>query len=137
MKTEMFILIAILGWGVGSFFSKLSNTAMHPLMVASVSLLTYMVVLPLALIFSKFDHSVSVQGIVVTVVGSLCMCAGTLGFAFALRNGAPVGQATILAALNPMITLALSMIFLHEGMTVRKGIGIIFALVSFFFLSLK
>jgi hypothetical protein len=33
----MFILIAILGWGVGSFFSKLSNTAMHPLMVASVS----------------------------------------------------------------------------------------------------
>lgn len=135
MKTEMFILIAILGWGVGSFFSKLSNTAMHPLMVASVSLLTYMIVLPLALIFSKFDHSISIQGIVVTVVGSLCMCAGTLGFAFALRNGAPVGQATILSSLNPLITLVLSIIFLHEGMTVKKGVGILFAIISFIILS--
>lgn len=133
----MFIVIAILGWGVGSFFSKLSNTAMHPLMVALVSLITYMVVLPLAIAFAKFDHSVSFQGILVTVIGSLCMCVGTLAFAFALRNGAPVGQATILASLNPMITLALSMFFLHEGMTTKKGIGIAFALISFFFLSQK
>ena len=137
MRPEFFIIASILGWGVGSFFYKFANNVLHPIMVSSIALCLYMVLLPAVWITTKFDHAITTGGIIYTVVGSLFMCVGTLGFSYALRNGGDVGKTTILCALYPALTLTLSMIFLGETLTIKKGMGIILALISFGLLSLK
>jgi drug/metabolite transporter (DMT)-like permease len=137
MSPDFFIIASIFGWGFGSFFYKYANTTLHPIMVSSIALGMYIVLMPFLWVFVKFDHVITTAGIVYTLIGSLFMCIGTLGFSYALRSGGAVGQTTILCALYPALTLTLSMVFLKEDLTVKKGIGIVLALVSFAILSLK
>jgi len=118
-----FILIAIVGWGIGSYLAKISNAEMQPLVVSAVSMAVYIIVLPLAILTVKPDLTITPLGVVVTIVGSLFMCVGSLGFAYALRNGGAVGQTTILTALYPALTLALSMAFMKETIGLKQAIG--------------
>jgi drug/metabolite transporter (DMT)-like permease len=137
MGPQFFIIASILGWGVGSFLYKGANATIHPIMVSSIALMMYVVLMPFLWVFVKFDHTITTGGLIYTLVGSLCMCIGTLGFSYALRSGGSAGQTTILCALYPALTLTLSMIFMKEDLTIKKGIGIVLALVSFAILSLK
>jgi transporter family protein len=137
MRPEFFIAASIFGWGIGSFLYKLANNTLHPLMVSSIGLCLYIVLMPCIWLTVKFDHSVTLGGVLYTLAGSLAMCIGTLGFSYALRSGGAVGQTTILTALYPALTLVLSMIFLGESLTIKTGIGIVLALTSFVLLSIK
>jgi len=138
MRPELYIMASILGWGVGSFLYKgATNSGVHPIMVSSLALCLYIVLMPMIWIFVKFDHAVTLGGVLYTLAGSLFMCIGTLGFSYALRSGGAVGQTTILCALYPALTLVLSMIFLGESLTIKKGIGVLLALTSFVLLALK
>jgi len=137
MKTEFFILASILGWGIGSFLMKYATGQLHPIVISAISLSLYMVLLPLLWAFMKFDHTINTTGIVYALLASLFMCIGSLGFSYALRSGGPVGQVTILSTLYPALTLLLSMIFLGETLSVKKGIGVVLAVISFIFLGLK
>lgn len=137
MRPEFYIIASILGWGVGSFLYKFSNNAMHPIMVSSIALCLYIVLMPLLWVFVKFDHTITLGGVLYTLAGSLAMCIGTLGFSYALKSGGAVGQTTILTSLYPALTLILSMIFLGESLTIKKVIGIGLALTSFILLGFK
>lgn len=137
MRPEFYIIGSILGWGVGSFFYKFANNTLHPIMVSSLALCLYIVLMPILWVFIKFDHSITLGGVLYTLAGSMAMCIGTLGFSYALRSGGAVGQTTILCALYPALTLGLSMIFLGESLTIKKGIGVALALVSFILLSIN
>src|ERR1700728_4332767 len=108
------ILTAIVGWGIGSYLSKISNVEMHPLVVSAVSMLVYIIVLPIAIGVVKPNLTVTPLGVWVTIIGSICMCVGSLGFAYALRNGGAAGRTTIMCALYPALTLILSMVFMRE-----------------------
>lgn len=132
-----FILIAIVGWGIGSFLAKISNAEMQPLVVSAVSMVVYIIVLPIAIAAVKPDLTVTSLGVVVTIIGSLFMCVGSLGFAYALRSGGAAGQTTILTALYPALTLILSMVFMRETINLKQGVGVALALVSFYLLNLK
>lgn len=135
MQSNIFVILSILGWGIGSFLYKLANNTLHPIMVSTIAMGLYAVLLPLVWVFLKFDHTVNVPGVIYALTGSLCLCIATLGYSYALRGGA-AGQVTFLTALYPALTLLLSMIFLHETMNLKKGLGILLALASFLMLSL-
>jgi bacterial/archaeal transporter family protein len=137
MRPEFFIIATMLGWALGSFWYKLASATISPIMLNSVALALYMVLMPCIWLTVKFDHSLTWSGVIYTLVGSLFMCIGTLGFSYALRSGAPVGQVTIMTSLYPALTLGLSMMFLGETLTIKKGIGIVLALISFAVLSSK
>ena len=106
-------------------------------MVSSVSLGVYTLLVPLIWFFMKFDHAVTFTGVAVTIIGSLFMCIGTMGFSYALRAGGEAGQVTILTALYPGVTLLLSMLFLKEQVNLKQGIGMAFALIGFLLMSRK
>jgi bacterial/archaeal transporter family protein len=130
VKTEYFIFASIIGSGVGSFLYKYATNSLHPLMIAVFSLLTYATVLPLAFLFTKVDTTVSMTGIFYTIVSSLFLCVGTLGISFALRNGEAVGKVSAITSLYPALTLILSCLFLGEALTIKKVIGIGFAMIA-------
>lgn len=137
MRPEFFIIASICGWGFGSFFYKFANNSLHPIMVSTIALCFYSILLPGMWLFVKFDHTININGVLFALIGSLCMCIGTLGFSYALRSGGAAGMTTIMCALYPALTLTLSMLFLGESFSLRKGVGVFFALISFAILSLK
>lgn len=138
MRTEFFIVISVLGWGIGSFLYKFAtNDSIHPIMISTISLSLYIVLMSLAWSFVKFDHTINLHGIIFTLFSALFMCIGTLGFSYALRSGGDVGLTSILTALYPTLTVALSCLFLGESFTLKKGIGMIFAVISFVILAQK
>lgn len=137
MSQFWLILLAIVGWGIGSYLSKISNAEMHPLVVSAVSMVVYLIVLPAAIVVVKPNLTTTPLGIWVTILGSIFMCVGSLGFAYALRNGGLAGRTTILCALYPALTLILSMAFMRETLNLKQGVGVALALVSFYLLNLK
>jgi bacterial/archaeal transporter family protein len=136
MQSQYFIVLAILGWGLGSFLQKFATDHMHPLMISATITVFCMVIMPLAFIFLKFDKSINAVGALTGLLAGACMCLGTLGYLYALR-GNHAGITTVLTALYPAITLILSMIFLGEQLNIKQVVGLCLALASFVLLSLK
>lgn len=135
MKTNIFVILSILGWGIGSFLYKIANQNLHPIMVSTIAICLYTILLPCIWAFVKFDHTINTIGIMYALAGSLCMCIATVSFSYALRNGGQAGRITFATALYPALTLILSMLFLHETLDIKKGVGILLAVGSFLMLS--
>ena len=136
MPVQYLVIISILGWGVGSLFYKMANSSIHPVMVSTIVTLVYIVITPLPFLFMSFDKTVTTTGIWTSVVGGLLMCAGSMGYFYALRNG-EAGEITTITALYPALTLVLSCLFMGETMNFKKAIGVALACASFYILSRK
>jgi len=136
MSTQYFIFLAILGWGLGSFFQKFAADNMHPVMISATITCLFVVLTPLAFIFMKFDRTINTTGVLMALLGGGLMCVGTFSYWSALR-GNHAGITTALTALYPALTLILSMIFLGEHITIKQVIGLILALAAFVLMSLK
>jgi uncharacterized membrane protein len=136
MSTPLLVIITILGWGVGAVFYKLANNNIHPVMVDVVSTIAAIGVLPFLFLLTDFPKDLNLPGIVYSSLGGLLMGIGGLAYFFALRRS-EAGEITTITALYPAVTLVASILFLHEGMSLKKSLGIGLALVSFFILSQK
>lgn len=130
------LIISILGWGIGSFFYKGANTQIHPIMVSSIATCVYVLATPIYFLFVKFDHSINASGLTYTILGSICMCIGSMAYFYALRDGA-AGQVTAITALYPGLTLLLSYLFLAENLSPKKILGMILAFGAAYLLSMK
>jgi drug/metabolite transporter (DMT)-like permease len=105
-------------------------------MTSTIITLVYMVLLPFAYFFLKVDTRLNATGLIASILGGLCMCAGSLGYFYALRSGG-AGITTILTSLYPVLTLILSVAFLHESISLKQGLGMCFALISFLLMATK
>jgi|SRR5579885_3364534 len=136
MPVQYLVIISILGWGVGSLFYKAANSSIHPIMVSTIVTLVYIVITPIPFFFMSFDKTLNITGVWTAVVGGLLMCAGSMGYFYALRTG-EAGEITTITALYPALTLVLSCLFMGETMNIRKAIGVLLACASFYILSRK
>lgn len=136
MQLTWLIILTIMGWALGSFFYKPANDQMHPFMVTSIATCLYVIVTPLVFLFVKFDKTVTFNGTICALLGAVMMGIGSLAYYFAIKKGG-VGEIAAVTSLYPALTLVLSMIFFHEELTWRKGIGICLALISAVVLSWK
>ncbi len=137
MPTQYLILISVIGWGVGSVFYKLANQTLHPIMVSTIGTVLYIILIPLGFLFMKVNTQVNASGIMWATLAALCTCAGSLGYFYALRNGGGAGVTTALTSLYPALTLIISAAFLKEALSLKQGVGILLALISFYLLSIK
>lgn len=136
MQSQYLIIFAVLGWGIGSLFNKVANDNMHPIMVSATATVVFIILLGLTFAFYKFDYKVNSTGIIAATVGGLCMCLASMAYFYALRGG-HAGIITALTSMYPVLTLILSMIFLKETITMRQGIGVVFAIIAFILMSFK
>lgn len=117
-------------------FYKVANDNIHPIMVSTIVTAVYIVLTPIPFFFMNFDKSVNATGFWFSVLGGLAMCAGSMGYFYALRGGG-AGEVTTVTALYPALTMLLSCLFMGEGMSIKKGIGVALALCSVLLLSHK
>jgi transporter family protein len=136
MSNLYLIVITIIGWGVGALFYKVANDNIHPIMVSTIVTIMYMVLTPLPFLLLKVDTHINSTGIIFSLLGGLIMSIGSIAYFYALKNGG-AGEITTITALYPALTLALSVIFLHEDLSFKKIIGISLALLSVLVLSIK
>lgn len=55
---------------------------------------------------------------------------GALCFLYAVTTGGKVSVVVTLTALYPIVTILLSLVFLHEQVSISQGLGILLALIS-------
>lgn len=136
MSSTYLIVLSIIGWGVGSLLYKVANDNIHPLMVSIIVTSVFVVLDIITLAFIPFDRTLNSTGVTYSILGGLCMCAGSLGYFFALRGG-NAGSTTVLTSLYPAITLILAAVFLKENITFKHGVGMVFAMAAIVLMSSK
>ena len=76
-----------------------------------------------------FKPETNTKGIVFGVLAGIAGLLGTLFFLFAISKG-KASVVVTMTALYPIITIFLSFFVLNETITVKQGIGMIFALLA-------
>jgi transporter family protein len=124
-----YALTTVVVWGIWGVFSKLAAAHSKPrqmLIFQSVGVIAFAL---LVLALEKFRIEPSVQGFSWSFAAGFFTFIGFLTFFAALEHG-KASTVVTLSALYPVVTIFLSILFLHEKLTMRQAVGIGFALVA-------
>ena len=125
----VYAVLTILTWGLWGVFSKLASNYSKPkqaLLFQTAGVLAFAVVV---LFLEKFRFEWSLPGFSWAFLGGFFAFIGFLTF-FAALNQGKASTVVTLSALYPLVTILLSLAFLHEKLTIRQGVGIVFALIA-------
>ena len=121
--------MTLICWGVWGFIPKITTRYINPLS-ASVFEGLGSAVFALIILFSlSFKPEVHPKGVSLAFITGLLGMLGALFYLFAMPKGKVSVIATIVA-LNPAITIALAYFFLKEPITLKEGLGMVFACIA-------
>ena len=125
----LYALLTVITWGLWGFCSKIAFNYAKPrqaLLFQTVGVLAFAV---LVLYLEKFHVEWNLPGFSWAALGGFFAFIGFLTFFAALEKGNTSAVVT-LSALYPMVTIMISIAFLHERLTTRQGVGIGLALIA-------
>jgi transporter family protein len=139
LATVIFLLLAILGWGLGAFFDKLSLRHMDPSGAFYVrSLFMIFIFSPLVL----WKYAPTKQALLgsdklgpLFVLGSVIVSMGGVFFYLKALSGGEAGRIVPLSSTYPFVTFALALLFLGESFTVNKFVGTLLLSGGIYFIS--
>ena len=116
-------------WGFWGLFPKLAVKYISPIhaMIYQVGGSVVLGFVLLAVI--GFRPQLEPKGIAFATAGGICGMLGALLYLIAVSK-AKVSIIVFISAMYPMVTIALSYIILHESITLKEGIGMIFAITA-------
>jgi len=137
MKSYIILaLLSLAGWGLWGFFSKISTNYTTSFTAFILSNVPVIIIVPLLILY--FRNRVDFQsgtGMLFAFLAGLAGAMGSLFFYLSLKHGA--GTRIIpLTSLYPLISILLCIIILKEPVSIKSGLGIFFALLGVYFLSL-
>lgn len=120
-------------WALWGFFSKVATTHLDGLSAAAwqgvggalVSLFLFGL-----LRFQDARMGGSVGGVVIAALAGIASWAGIATFVLALASGGKAAVVVPLAALYPVLTVGLSLVFLKESLTPTQALGIVLAVAA-------
>jgi bacterial/archaeal transporter family protein len=125
----LYALLTVVMWGIWGVFSKFASAHSKPrqvLIFQSVGVLAFAL---LVLAIENFKFEWSVPGFTWSFAAGFFTFIGFLTFFAALESG-KASTVVTLSALYPVVTILLSVIFLHEKISLKETVGIGFALVA-------
>jgi bacterial/archaeal transporter family protein len=132
----VYAALTVISWGVWGVFSKVASAHSKPrqvLIFQSVGVLAFGLVV---LAVEKFNIEWSATAFSWAAAGGFLVFIGFLTF-FAALDGGQASTVVVLSALYPVVTIALSILFLHERLTMKQGVGIVLALIASVLLSIE
>ena len=126
---QLFTVLTLLMWGIWGFGSKLAGNAVPPktaLLFQCVGVLAFSMVI---LVIERFHVTWSKPGFGWAFLAGFFAFAGFLTYFAALQKG-PVSVVVVVTSLYPLVTILLSLAFLHERLNLRQGVGIVLAIVA-------
>lgn len=125
----LYTALTVVTWGLWGVFSKLASNYSRPkqsLLFQTAGILAFAFIV---LCMERFRFEWSLPGFSWAALGGFFAFVGFLTFFAALDQG-KASTVVTLSALYPLVTILLSIAFLHERLTTRQGIGIVFALIA-------
>jgi len=130
----IFAILAMLVWGFWGFFPKLATNYLSPKSVLVDEVIGAIIVGMAVLFLVKFKPEVNARGITFAILTGIAGTLGALFFIFAVSSGKTSVVVTT-TALYPLITIILAFLILKEPITVKQGIGMIFAFAAIMLLA--
>ena len=130
----LFTLATMLLWGLWGFFSKMATLSLRDVDAAIYQAIGYVLVMGVAIFVVRFQAGGKPIGILYAVLSGVSVALATFFFFLAITRGRSVVVVSM-TALYPLVTLALSAIFLHEVLTLRQLLGVGLALGAIVLLS--
>lgn len=122
-------IAAFILWGLWSFVPKITTRYISPKSAVIYEVIGGLVVAIIVLFSLGFRPDTHPKGVALAITTGLLGFLGALCFLYAVSKG-PVSLVATLSALYPAVAIALAVIFLHESITVKQGIGVLLALGS-------
>jgi transporter family protein len=116
-------------WGLWGFLPKITVKYINPKSAVIFEVLGGIVLAFIVTVVLKYQIATHPMGIFLAIVTGLVGFLGSLFFLYAVKNG-PINVVVTLSALYPVLSIALAILILNEPITLKQGIGIIFALVA-------
>lgn len=139
LSTVIFLLLAILGWGLGAFFDKACLKHMDPTGAFYVrTLFTILIFTPMLL----WKYPQTKQALLgsdrlgpLLVLSSVIVSMGGVFFYLKALSGGEAMKIVPLSSTYPAVTFALALLFLGESFTVNKFIGTVLLSGGIYFIS--
>jgi len=125
----LYALLTVLTWGLWGVFSKLASNYSKPRQALLFQTVGVLIFAGLVLVLENFRIEWSTAGFTWAALGGFFAFVGFLTFFAALDLG-KTSTVVTLSALYPLVTILLSIAFLHEKLSLRQGAGIVLALIA-------
>ena len=122
-------VLALLIYGFWGFFPKLAVSYINPQSAIVYQVVGGMLVGVLALFLVGWRPEAHPLGILFALLTGITGVLGTL-FYYAAASRGNISVVVSMTALYPIITICLAFLFLHEPLTFRQVIGMIFAFAA-------
>ena len=129
-----FTILTLLLWGFWSFLPKVVVRYIDPYSAMVYQAIGGILVGVGVLIAFKSQLAFNLPGFSLGVVIGLFGFLGAFTYMMAVSKG-PLVLVAPLSALYPMLAILMSVVFLHEAVTLKQGIGIAFSLAAIYFIS--
>ncbi|MBI4150475.1 EamA family transporter [Candidatus Woesearchaeota archaeon] len=131
----MYSILALIVFGFWGFFPKLAGNYISPKSVMLYEVLGAIIIGMGVLFLVNFKPETHPYGILFGILTGIAATLGSLFYIFAVRYK-QVSIVVTMTALYPVITILLAFLFLNESITIRQGIGMVFALIAIVLFSL-
>jgi transporter family protein len=125
----VYAVLTVVTWGLWGVCSKIAATYAKPRQALLFQTVGIVVFALLVLALERFKIEWSTVGFSWAALGGFLAFVGFLTFFAALDQG-KASTVVALSALYPLVTILVSIAFLHERLTTRQGIGIVVALIA-------
>jgi bacterial/archaeal transporter family protein len=125
----LYTFFTVITWGLWGVFSKLASNYTKPrqsILFQTVGVLAFALVV---LVLERFHIEWNAPGFAWSALGGFFAFIGFLTFFASLTSG-KTSTVVVVSALYPLVTIAISIAFLHERLSARQGVGMIFALIA-------
>ncbi|MCD6146509.1 MAG: EamA family transporter [Thermoplasmata archaeon] len=130
----IFAILAMIVWGFWGFFPKLATNYISPKSVLVYEVIGAIIVGVAVLFLINFKPEVNAKGITFAILTGIAGTLGALFFIFAVSRGETSVVVTT-TALYPLVTITLAFLILKEPITIKQGVGMIFAFAAMMLLS--
>jgi transporter family protein len=116
-------------WGIWGFIPKITTRYINPLSASVFEGLGSAIFAIIVLFSLSFKPEIHPKGVSLAFITGILGMLGALFYLFAMPKG-KVSVIATMTALNPIITIALAYFILKEPITLKEGIGIVFAFIA-------
>ena len=115
--------------GIWGFIPKITTRYINPLSASVFEGLGSAIFAIIVLFSLSFKPEIHPKGVSLAFITGILGMLGALFYLFAMPKG-KVSVIATMTALNPIITIALAYFILKEPITLKEGIGIVFAFIA-------
>ena len=118
-------------WGIWAFIPKITTRYISPTSAMIYEAIGVGIGAFVVLVYIGFRPEIHPKGISLAISTGILGIGGALGFLFAVKSG-KVSIVAMITAMYPVLTIFLAFIFLREPISLKEGLGILFALIALF-----